>query len=85
MSTLQISVKSLKERVNFYNDLLKHSSTDYKKVFIKSAEVVSPDMLYKRCQEFIEIEDSARPVIELIETGTTDVTHLIQKARGGGL
>ena len=39
-------------------------------------------MLVKRCQEFIDINDSATPVIELIESGTTDVSHLIAKAKG---
>ncbi len=35
-----------------------------------------------RCQEYIDICDSAQPIIELIETGTTDVSHLIAKAKG---
>ena len=39
-------------------------------------------MLTKRCQEFIEICDTAQPVIELIETGTTDVSHLVAQAKG---
>ena len=40
------------------------------------------DLLIKRCQEFIDISDSAQPVMELIEKGTTDVSHLINKAKG---
>ena len=39
-------------------------------------------MLMKRCQEFVEIKDSADPVIEIIEKGTTDVQNLIKKAQG---
>ena len=35
-----------------------------------------------RCQEYVEIRDSALPVLELIEKGTTDVQHLIDQAQG---
>lgn len=61
---------------------MRHQETKYNKVFIKNPNCTA-DMLQKRCQEFIDISDSAQPIIELIETGTTDVSHLINRAKGG--
>ena len=43
---------------------------------------MSKETLMARCQEFVEIRDSALPVLELIEKGTTDVQHLIDQAQG---
>ena len=71
----------MKERVAYYNELMIHKKTNYAKVFINMPDVTK-EMLIKRCQEYIDINDTATPVIELIENGTTDVSHLIQKAKG---
>ena len=43
---------------------------------------MTKETLMARCQEFVEIRDSALPVLELIEKGTTDVQHLIDQAQG---
>lgn len=60
---------------------MRHSTTNYSRVFIHETKTTAAT-LTKRCQEFIEICDTAQPVIELIETGTTDVSHLVAQAKG---
>ena len=59
---------------------MRHTETNYKKVFIRKD--CSPSLLNQRLRELIEICDTAEPVIELIEKGVTNVQHLIAKARG---
>ena len=39
----------------------------------------------KRCQEFVEINDNADPIFDLIEKCTTDVHNLIKKAQGDAM
>ena len=67
--------------IDHYNNLIGHDETDYTKVFIRNPDV-NKLVLMKRCKEWVDIKDSAEPVIEIIEKGTTDVQHMINKAQG---
>ena len=64
--------------------LISHVETDYSKVFIRQSNVTK-EKLMKRCQEFVEINDNADPVFDLIEKCTTDVQNLIKKAQGDAM
>jgi len=60
---------------------MRHEETDWKKVFIRDS-TCTPALFNLRVQELSEIKLTAEPVIELIETGVTNVKHLINKTRG---
>ena len=80
-SQLKLTLCSLDERVYHYQELMRHEETDWKKVFIRDS-TCTPALFNLRVQELSEIKLTAEPVIELIETGVTNVKHLINKTRG---
>ena len=78
----KLNLEDLQKLIDEYEVLIAHEETDYAKVFIKKHNVTK-QMLMKRCQEWVEIQDNANPVFDLIEKCTTDVQNLINKAAHG--
>ena len=59
---------------------MRHASTDYSKVFVRNSSLTKQTLI-SRCKEFIEINDSAMPIMQLVEDQTMDVKKLIQRAK----
>ena len=77
----KLNLQNLEKLIEYYDELISHEETNYAKIFIKSKNMTK-EVLMARCQEYVEIRDSALPVLEIIEKGTTDVQHLIDQAQG---
>lgn len=81
MANQKATLLVMKELVDFYNDLMRHKETDYAKVFVRKTSITKQNLI-QRCQEYIEINDSACPIIQMVEDQTMDVKNLIQRAKG---